>query len=158
MMTEKDLKVFELHANNEQKITITNKDGIENTFQFKPLPTQHMGKLMYVMERLSDFKNMDVENPDALLEMMSKNEKSFGIIEDLIVIMIRDSYKNLDDDLARRFARSNFLVLLRVLFDMNSEQGSDEKMKNSVQDFIDKKKKLIETADANQHKTPETKV
>jgi hypothetical protein len=136
-MDEKDLKAFQLQIGEGIDVEITNSKGESSTFRLEPLESKHFGRFMFVIDNLP--KKTDGMSDEEFIALFKTKMSVFEEVAELIKIMVRQTYPDLDAKMLERFTSKNFVTLMNCLFELNSDQGSDAQTKKKLEEFVKSK-------------------
>jgi len=121
-----EMNKFERHMAKGAVLELKNEDKTIDTFDLKPLEYEDMDKYYLLLEKVSSMESeLKKENKDMDKITSSEIFKYLGnetikLIMDLSLKTIKLSYPDLDDKLAKRFVKDNFMNLFPLLFEANS--------------------------------------
>ena len=119
---------FEKHMAKGAVLELKNADKTIDVFDLKPLEYEDIDKYYLLLEKISEMetqlkkenKDMDKLNTSDIFTYLGND--TLKLIMELSLKTIKISYPDLDDQLAKRFVKDNFMTIFPVLFEANSPQ------------------------------------
>lgn len=140
-MKMNEAEKFKLFCGKGREYEFKTSDGQAASFYFEPLDAMYIGDLLELVS-IAQKMNVAKEQGNASDTTLSKEYVTKAI--ELIKIMIRQSYDEsvLPENILNKFVATNYLRLLEILFELNSDMGGTQLSEESQAKIQELKEKV----------------